>query len=228
MIAYFLSALLSVASADPPTPPPAAPGTSASPHGGPGGRATLFVSPMGEPFRGHGSRAAGLDAWFAGADKDGNGQLSNQEMRDDAARFYVTLDVTKDGEIDPDDVRRYENDIAPEIQISAWPQGRRYSSASSYTGSGDERLGYTPSQAPRPQSKISQAEGLKGAGRLGLLNIPEPVISADADLNRGVSEAEFLRAATTRFVLLDTNRDGKLSRDELQAILAALPADRGR
>jgi Ca2+-binding EF-hand superfamily protein len=183
---------------------------------------------MGEPFRGQGSRAAGLDAWFAGADKDGNGMLSNQEMRDDAARFYATLDVTKDGEIDPDDIRHYENDIAPEIQISAWPEGRRSSSSGgSYSGSGDERLGYSQSQAARPR-KIAQEQGLKGAGRMGLLNIPEPVISADADLNRGVSEAEFLRAATTRFVLLDTNRDGKLSRDELQAILAALPADRGR
>jgi Ca2+-binding EF-hand superfamily protein len=227
MIAHILSALLSVASADPPTPAPAAPSASPSPHGGPGGRATVFISPMGEPFRGQANRAAALDSWFGGADKDGNGQLSNQEMREDAARFYATLDVTKDGEIDPEDVRHYENDIAPEIQISAWSsERRRYSSGSSYSGGGDERLGYTPSQAVRPH-KIAQQEGLKGAGRMGLLNIPEPVISADADLNRGVSEAEFLRAATTRFVLLDTNRDGKLSRDELQAILAALPADRG-
>jgi len=228
MIVTILSALLSVASADPSAPALAAPSTSPSPHGGPGGRATVFVSPMGEPFRGRASRAAALDVWFASADKDANGILSNQEMRDDAARFYATLDVTKDGEIDPDDIRRYENDIAPEIQISAWPEGRRSSSSmTGYTGQADERLGYTRSQAARPR-KVSQPEGLKGAGRMGLLNIPEPVISADADLNRGVSEAEFLRAATTRFVLLDTNRDGKLARSELQTILAALPTDRGR
>jgi Ca2+-binding EF-hand superfamily protein len=189
----------------------------------------VFISPMGEPFRGQANRAAALDAWFAGADKDGNGMLSNQEMRDDAARFYVTLDVTKDGEIDPEDVRRYENDIAPEIQISAWPQAQRYTSSGGYSGGeGDERLGYSQSNVAVRPRKVGREEGLKGAGRLGLLNIPEPVISADADLNRGVSEAEFLKAATARFVLLDTNRDGKLSRDELQAILAALPTPRER
>jgi hypothetical protein len=184
---------------------------------------------MGEPFRGQATRAAALDAWLAQADKNGDQILSNQEMRDDAARFYATLDVTKDGEIDPDDVRHYENDIAPEIQISAWPEGARRAGAtgSAYNSDGDERLGYSQSSAPRPR-KAAPSEGLKGAGRLGLLNIPEPVISADADLNRGVSEAEFLRAATTRFVLLDANRDGKLSRDELQAQLALLPAARGR
>ena len=69
-------------------------------------------------------------------------------------------------------------------------------------------------------------EGLKGAGRFGLLNIPEPVMSADGDLNRGISAAEFQNAATSRFVLLDTDHNGTLSLDELQTQLAALPAGR--
>jgi hypothetical protein len=41
------------------------------------------------------------------------------------------------------------------------------------------------------------------------------VISADADLNRGVSLREFVAAAGQRFVMLDTNHDGRLTRDEL-------------
>jgi len=41
------------------------------------------------------------------------------------------------------------------------------------------------------------------------------VISADADLNRGVSLKEFLAAAGQRFVLLDANHDGRLTRDDL-------------
>ena len=31
----------------------------------------------------------------------------------------------------------------------------------------------------------------QGGGRYGLLDLPEPVVSADADFNRGVSRAEF-------------------------------------
>jgi hypothetical protein len=57
--------------------------------------------------------------------------------------------------------------------------------------------------------------GLEGAGRYSFLNIPEPVISADTNLNRGVSLPEFTAAAGQRFVMLDTNRDGRITRDEL-------------
>jgi hypothetical protein len=41
------------------------------------------------------------------------------------------------------------------------------------------------------------------------------VTSADADLNRGVSQAEFIRAAGQRFVLLDTAHRGYLTFDAL-------------
>jgi hypothetical protein len=42
-------------------------------------------------------------------------------------------------------------------------------------------------------------------------NIPEPVMSADGDFNRGVSLEEFRRAATKRFQLLDLNHSGRLT-----------------
>jgi hypothetical protein len=59
-----------------------------------------------------------------------------------------------------------------------------------------------------------------------LLNIPEPVIAADMDFNRGVSLAEFEAAANARFALLDTNRDGKLSLGELEARMPAMAVAR--
>jgi Ca2+-binding EF-hand superfamily protein len=49
------------------------------------------------------------------------------------------------------------------------------------------------------------------SGRYALLNIPEPVISADADFNRGVSAEEFRRAASKRFQLLDLSHTGRLT-----------------
>jgi hypothetical protein len=49
----------------------------------------------------------------------------------------------------------------------------------------------------------------------GLLNLPEPVTAADADMNRGVSAEEFRHAADQRFLLLDLNRDGRITPDEL-------------
>ena len=162
MIIHFLSALLSVASADPPTPVPAAPSTSPSPHGGPGGRATLFISPMGEPFRGQATRAAALDAWFAGADKDGNRLLSNQEMRDDAARYFATLDRVHDSEIDPDDLSYYESQIFPEVRMIGTGPGRgaRYARIPGGNSTGDYGRGTDAGE------RLSSAGSGGGSGTL--------------------------------------------------------------
>lgn len=67
-----------------------------------------------------------------------------------------------------------------------------------------------------------------GGGRLGLLTVPEPVAAADTSFNRGVSLAEFDAAATSRFRLLDTDRNGALTLPELQAMRAAIRSNRGK
>jgi hypothetical protein len=56
-----------------------------------------------------------------------------------------------------------------------------------------------------------------GAARFGLLPIPHPIMSADEDLNRGISVAEWDHAAASRFNLLDEAHDGRLTLPELQA-----------
>ena len=217
--------LLLLAAAAAPPPPRAVPPPAAGPASG------LFVSPMGEPFR-TGSREAGLELWFAGADSDGDGALGADEMRRDAARFFALLETDKDGEIDPPEMTRYESEIAPEIQLGRGPMTRReivrmrrddedaaargsVLAGSRYIrgGGGDRYRGY---------------EDLEGAGRFGLINIPQPVMGADSDLNRGVSAAEFAAAAGARFLLLDTDNDGKLTRPELLALLPRIDPRRER
>ena len=56
------------------------------------------------------------------------------------------------------------------------------------------------------------------AGNFELLQIPEPVASADANFNRGVSAPEFQSAALARFRLLDLQHQGALPRQELERI----------
>ncbi|MDB5693035.1 MAG: hypothetical protein JWO81_2098, partial [Alphaproteobacteria bacterium] len=63
----------------------------------------------------------------------------------------------------------------------------------------------------------SRPAGAEGRGMGGLLNLPEPVMAADADMNRGVSAAEFRHAADQRFLILDLNRDGKITPDEIRS-----------
>lgn len=169
----------------------------------------LFVSPMGEPFLG--TRDAPPDlAWFDGADADHDGRLSVAEMRADAARFYKTLDTDGSGEIDPAEIERYETLIAREIALRDRGGGP----------AGDATLDGPDSLADGPKGPTRYV-GRDGAALFNYFGLPEPVASADANFNRGVSGAEFLRAAEQRFQMLDTNHDGAVARDELP------PAPRG-
>jgi hypothetical protein len=161
----------------------------------------LFLSPMGVPFRAEAAAADPVEKWFARADADGNGALVPFELRRDAARFFAALDLDGDGEIGPAEMARYENEVAPEVQVGLQMRG---------AGVGDWR-----GAGSRRRRVAVYDKGLEGAGRYAFLNLPQPVIAADSDMNRGVSREEFERAAGERFALLDSDGDGRLVRAEL-------------
>lgn len=165
---------------------------------------SLFLSPMGEPFRSDAPAADNAGRWFSAADRDGDGVLVPAELRDDAARFFAALDGDGDGEIEPAEVARYENELVPEVQVGLQMRS---------SGFGDWR-----GRGSRRRRVPVYDEGIEGAGRYAFLNIPQPVIAADFDMNRGVSRDEFRRAADQRFALLDLDRDGRLARAELPAL----------
>ena len=59
------------------------------------------------------------------------------------------------------------------------------------------------------------------SGRYSLLNIQQPVMSADTNFNRGVSADEFRAAAAARFQLLDASHTGRLTLPQLEGIRQA-------
>lgn len=173
----------------------------AQPPASPASQPGLFLSPMGEPFRPAGPASDMVGKWFAGADVDSDGRLTAAELRADAARFFAALDRDSNGEIGPAEIARYENEIAPEVQVGLQMRG---------SGFGDWR-----GRGSRRSRVEVFGDGLEGAGRYAFLNIPHPVMAADLDLNRGVSSEEFSRAASQRFALLDADRNGEIGRAEL-------------
>lgn len=198
--------------------------------GGRGGRGPLFASPLGEPFHG----PDGESRWFSGADADGDGALTSSELDADALRFFATLDQGKDGEIDPDDLERYETVLFPEIRVAGangggGPRagrgrggrggGRGGMRGGSRMGGGGMKGGGGDRGTDQAGGRdMANTAGRQGAGRFSYLAIPEPVSSADANFNRGVSAQELVAAARTRFSLLDTNHDGRLTLAELPSI----------
>lgn len=163
----------------------------------------LFVSPMGEPFLGDRANPPALK-WFDGADADHDGRVSIYEFQDDAQRFFKTLDLDKSGEIDPRENERYEILIQDSI-----------GDAGGHSGRGLDRSVNGPdsfSDAPKGNTVYVRRGGASSYNWLG---IPQPVMSADANFNRGVTAQEFDRAAVTRFRLLDKNGDLFLDKAEL-------------
>ncbi|HEX8839700.1 MAG TPA: hypothetical protein VF750_04440 [Sphingomicrobium sp.] len=210
------SLLLSLAQA-PAAAPPAS--IQSAPVSAPRRPRRLFFSPMGEPFRAKARDDNTLADWFAQADANRDARITIDEMQGDASRFFAVLDVNKDGEIDPDEITRYENEIAPEVR-----SGEHFALAldGSDANAGAERG--SRRRGPRPGLFRGAEDVHQGAGRYGLLDLPEPVVSADSDFNRGVSLAEFRRAAQQRFLALDLDHHGYLTLAELERIRPAPPA----
>ena len=189
-----------------------------------------FISPMGEPFRPRTATDDTLADWFIKADRNRDGILTAPEMRADAERFFAKLDSDGNGEIDPDEIAKYEYEIAPDIQVMSRIKHAPGSPAPVVSESdSDEFLSRDRRHVRRDRDYAGLGIGgaLQGAARYGLLNMPEPVAAADTDFNRGVTIEEFRQAAIARFQLLDRTHRGALTLAELEAI-RPLPAEKGQ
>ena len=198
-----LALLLAIQAALPPrpTPEPAPPDivVQGRQYGACGPRyVPLYVAPMGEPFRTNGTTDP-MARWFAQADADRDGRVTSAELVADAQRFFATLDGDGDGELDPQEVSAYEIDVAPEIRLHR---------PGFFTRPPDRKAAR---QAKREARTRADYAAPYGAGLNASLNIPEPVASADLDIDRGVSRDEYARVAAQRFTLLDATAQGHLA-----------------
>ena len=181
-----------------------------------------FISPMGEPFRPPATGEAPIARWFVQADLNHDGMLTAEEMQADADRFFARLDSNHDGQIDPQEIAAYEYEIAPDVQVnSQWKRPR--GEPAPLPKPDKERPSWDSTRKREDRYDGYRSDGLQGAARYGLLNIPQPVASSDADFNRLITLAEFRQAATYRFKLLDEGGQGRIKLAELEARLPTRP-----
>lgn len=198
--------------APPSDPTPAAPLEVRRPYGGP--EELIFISPAGEPFRGPADKPYPSAVWFAKADKDGDGVLTQAEFVADALAFFDTLDTDKDGFIDGFENVDYEKKVAPEINSVLRPPDAPRKSWNPFSRD-DAELGRSLLMSRDGTGKGMRETRRQGAAQYGLLNEPHPVRGADADLDQKVSRIEAETAARQRFRLLDKDGDGRLAFGDL-------------
>jgi Ca2+-binding EF-hand superfamily protein len=203
---------------------------TAAPQDGPivvtGRGGVPFISPMGEPIRARTPNEDTLARWFYRVDRNRDGYLTPDELVADAEQYFAVLDTNHDGQIDPDEITHYEWTVAPEIQVNsrlrhARAPGEKPVKADADPSSDDNTRGQR-----RRQDRDEADYGPQGAARYALLNIPEPVAQADADLNRAISLQEFRQAALERFQLLDKQHAGRISLQQLEAMKPVLAGKR--
>jgi len=179
-----------------------------------------FISPMGEPFRAHSATDDTLADWFYQADRNRDGVLTAAEMEADAERFFAILDSDHDGEIDPDELTQYEDEIAPDVQVMS--RTKRLPGQAALAAAPPDPDSDRPRDRKRRReddyASLGLGGALQGAARYSLLNLPEPVAAADTDFNRAISLDEFRQAAVARFQLLDTAHQGRVTLSQLEAM----------
>ena len=157
-------------------------------RGAPPQRGTLY-SPNGEPLSGgrlgHPACEGAIGRWFDRVDATHAGAIDRSEFLADANRQFAAMDLDKDGEITPAELAQYR---APYTDAPALQE-------EATTEDGERRRGLRPPATARERA--------------------DPVMLADTGLHNRVTRAEFLAYASRTFAGLDTDHDGRLTRDKL-------------
>ena len=135
-----------------------------------------------------------LSRWFDRVDTNRDGSIDRAEFEADAERQFAAMDADKDGYLTPPELSAYRAPYRPEPRAR---QRRERGERRSFWDWGDDD---------------------DARGDLPRNNLPDPVMAADANLDQRVSLAEFRAHAQRKFANLDVDRDGKLSREEIQRL----------
>jgi hypothetical protein len=200
MMIAILPLLLLAAAGDPPAAGEAARGPM-----------QVFIAPSGEPFRAQGDAPYPVAAWFAGADKNGDGKLDSAEFAADFLRFFDTLDQNHDGAIDSVEKARYENEVVPETLGGSWYPKSQAQTNAEWNSSFGEDVNLPHVDRPSRDSR----EVPIGAARFDLLGLPEPVAAMDLEVRGRISRRMAGDVAQMRFNQLDPQHRGYLTLDQL-------------
>jgi hypothetical protein len=185
----------------------------------------MFISPCGEPFRAADGAPYPVVDWFKQADANGDDKVDRAEFRADADRFFKKLDLNGDGALTRPEILAYERKWVPEILGGTVGVGFNDTTPRLWLaqygpsgGMGGGMGGRTPSinpQGDKPMATPKAPEGLNetgvGASPYSFFDEPEPIMTADLDVNGIILRDNFLKVADMHFDALDPDGRGYLT-----------------
>jgi hypothetical protein len=179
----------------------------------------LFISPAGEPFLAPITKPYPIVNWFNKADANHDGKLDAAEFRADAERFFAALDRNKDGVLDSREISIYEHYYVPEILPARGADAGGHLIRVQFGGGAGGGGGIQPIDpgggAPDQPTPRQRLDSQQGAVPYSLFASPEPILSADRNLDGKVSLKEFQTQSDRHFAALDTKMRGYLTLDDL-------------
>jgi hypothetical protein len=182
----------------------------------------LFISPCGEPFRAPDGAPYPVVDWFKQVDANGDGKIDRAEFKADADRFFKKLDLNGDGALSRYEILVYEHKMVPEILQGTVGVGFNDAAPklwlAQYTGPGTGLNGINAPinpQGDKPMATPKAPEGLNetgvGASPYSFFDEPEPILTADLNVNGIILRDNFLKVADMHFDALDPEQRGYLT-----------------
>ena len=187
-------------------------GQSQSSSSVPAARTTILrFSPNGEPLNGgtlgHPSCAEAIDQWFDRTDIDHDGFLTRVEFLADARTQFGRMDLDHDGFITSDELSAFRQPFT-ETRSDLLERQAKPAEAGQPNHRGSHRDRDANAPPPRPSGTRPRSA-------------PDPVMSADTNLDFKVSLGEFLKQADGVFDGMDSDHDGRLSHAEALRVCPA-------
>lgn len=150
------------------------------------------------------SLATALGAGAAYAQQGtGNGEMTRSEAQAHATEMFSRLDVNKDGKLDQADRAARQTQMFDRIDTDGDGQISRAEFAAMHDRGGAKATGKT--EADSRHGDRRGGRGMMWMGGMG------------GAKDGTITQAEFVAAALARFDRADTNKDGKVTREERQA-----------